>query len=350
MLRINLLPPYIYEGAKRRNVTILWAVVLAAVVGGFIYWKVQLDAEANRLIAERQQQEPIMQEAQRTQQKANELETQNAAIKAKWQFVKSANEFVSTAYPSVFDNVRNYTLRGVLYDSVVPAGQTVSISAYAPSLATVGHYMMAMERNPNISNVSIAMNSIPGFGGDQAAQNRGAAGPAGFFGGGASGPPGAPSAAGMAAPGAGGGPNAAMMAQMMSAGGGGGGGAGISGSQAAAMMMGGGRGMGAPAGGGGMARPPAPRPGGQQTGVRPPSGTGHDFSVTLTLLQPIPPAPSYPAGGGGGAQGGAMGNPMGAMMMGGPMGGGMMAPGPPPGASAGMGGGGRSAGAMAEDK
>ena len=57
MLRINLLPPYIYEGNKRRNVTILWLVILAAVVGGMVFAKLQIDAATE---ARRQETESLL--------------------------------------------------------------------------------------------------------------------------------------------------------------------------------------------------------------------------------------------------------------------------------------------------
>ena len=262
MLRINLLPPYIYEGNKRRNVTILWLVILAAVVGGMVFAKLQID---NATEARRQETEalrPNADLADRTQNEATAIEQANAALKAKADFVKLASEHNASTYPTLFDNIRNWTTRNVLYREVVPSGQVVNISAHAPSLTAVGHYMLAMERNPKITGLSIGMNSIPGY-------------------------------------------STSGLIRTASAGGG-------------------------------------------QQSAGPSLPGGHDFTVNLNLAQPIPGAPSYPAGGGGTTQPGMGAGPMmgGPMMGGGPPPGAMGGPppgmgGPPPGA---MGGGGMSMG------
>jgi hypothetical protein len=289
MLRINLLPPYIYEGAKRRNVVVLWAVVLAAVVGGFIFWKMQLAAEADRIAKMTQDETPDANLADNTQREADSITAANAVTRGKWEFVTQAKEHNSKHYIEVYDHVRDFTIDRVLYSGITPANDQVQINAYAPTLADVGHYMLAMERNPNIKNVSVAMNSVPGYpvsqSGAQQQQQQDQ-----FLGG--DNPPRA-GGQGTMSPG------------------------GVSGMGNAPMMMR--PGAGAQGGGGGQF-------GGQDTGptgARPPGGGGHDFAVTLTLNKPIPGAPTYPAGGGqqGGGTGG--GPAMGGMGGGSGMGGGM---------------------------
>ena len=269
MLRINLLPPYIYEGNKRRNVTILWVAILALVVGGMVFAKLQIDAATEARRAETEALRPNADRADALKQEASNIEQANQALKAKSDFVEGSNKHVAATYPPLFDNIRNWTITRVLYRDIVPQGQAVTINAHAPSLSEVGHYMLAMERNPNITGMSIGMNSIPSFG-----------------------------------------PNGPIRQQQQ--------GGGIGGAQG-------------------------------QAGPRLPGG--HDFTVSLALAQPIPGAPSYPAGGGGGGQqpgmGGGMGGPMGGMGGGPPPGMAPMGGGPPPGAGpmgGGSGGGGMSMG------
>lgn len=319
MLRINLLPPYIYEGAKRRNVVVLWVLVLAAVVGGFIFWKMKLAEEADRIAKETNDLEPTAAQADKYKTDANATIARNAVTKAKWTFVDTARGHNSKDYIEVFDHVRDYTISRVLYSGVAPANDEVRINAYAPTLADVGHYMLAMEKNPNIRNVSIAMNSIPSFpvqqGAAQQAQGNGDLGGfpmpgAGRRGGGGSGMPG-------------GGFGPVNAGGSFGAGGGSGGGSGGArggapfGPVSAGGSFGAGGGSGGGSGGGGAAGGAG---GNQQaSGARPPGGGGHDFSVTFALNKPIPPAPSYPAGGGGGggAPGGGPSMGGGSGMMGG---------------------------------
>lgn len=250
MLRINLLPPYIYEGAKRRNVMILWVIIILLVIGGFVFGKVQIDGQTAALVAEKESLTPNADKADRLQAEANRINEESKAIRDKRDFVKNARLHNSTTYQPVVYNIRDYTIKDVLYYSLQPAGQTVTITAYAPSLAKVGHYLMWMEHNPEISHVSISLSGLPSF-----------PVPPGFNG----------------------------------------------------------------------------QP--QGSGPRPPGAGGYDFTVTLTLVKPIPGAPVYMAGGQGG-QAGAPGMPgMGGMGGGFTAPGGMSAPaGPPmPGMSSPMG-------------
>jgi len=254
MLRINLLPPYIYEGAKRRNVTILWVVIILAVIGGFVFGKIQIDNQTAALVAEKERLTPDADKADRLQAEADRIRQESQAIRDKRDFVKNARLHNSTTYQPVVYNIRDYTIKDVLYYSLQPAGQTVTLTAYAPSLAKVGHYLMWMEHNPNISHVDISLTGLPTF-----------PVPPGFNG----------------------------------------------------------------------------QP--QGSGPRPPNAGGYDFTVTLTLVKPIPGAPAYAAGGGAAAGGAAPGGAMPGGMPG--MGGGFTAPGgisapagpPMPGMSSGMG-------------
>lgn len=292
MLRINLLPPYIYEGAKRRNAIVLWSVIVLLVIGGAVFGKVQLDKKAQQIKNDTAALQPQQAEAKQTQAKADAINTEIASLKAKADFVRDALRYDTDTYPSLFNNVRDYTISRVLYSSVIPANQTVTCSAYAPSLADVGHYLLAMERNPKITNVSIALNTIPSFPVTPAASSQASTGMTGPM-------------AGMEGPGMGG----SMMgsAPLM------GGMAGMGGSMMGGMPGMGGSMMGGMAGMGG--RMAGFGGGGQQTASTPrlPGGIGHDFTATLTLVNPVPAAPVYPPAGGAGQAAGGFGGMMGPM-------------------------------------
>src|SRR5438093_9256143 len=99
MLKINLLPPYIYEGAKRRNVVVLWSVALIAVIGGLIFWKTKLDAEAADWVAKTNAETSDATRADNTAAETGRVNGANAALKAKRDFVKSGREYNQNTYP-----------------------------------------------------------------------------------------------------------------------------------------------------------------------------------------------------------------------------------------------------------
>lgn len=165
MLRINLLPPYIYEGAKRRNVIIVWVIVFLAVIVGAMYYKSTIDAETKAMDEKAASLESKANTADANQQKADQVKQEGAVIVAKANFVKNARKHNEEVYPQLYHNIVAYTWNPVLYDLVsTEAGKdSIGMNAFAPTLNDLGQYIMAMERNPNIKQVDIKTNSIPGF-------------------------------------------------------------------------------------------------------------------------------------------------------------------------------------------
>jgi hypothetical protein len=174
MLRINLLPPYIYEGAKRRNVTVLWVVILLLVIGGFVYAKTTIDSQTADLRRQEQETQPKATEALNMASEAGRIKSDSQVIVGKANFVRNAVSHDRSVYQELLTNVARYTWPKVMYDGIRPEAQSVTLPAYAPTLRDVGHYMIYMERNPKISRVDVAINSIPSFpsGGQQGGGNQ----------------------------------------------------------------------------------------------------------------------------------------------------------------------------------
>ncbi|HSV74027.1 MAG TPA: hypothetical protein VLH79_09735 [Chthonomonadales bacterium] len=163
MLKINLLPPYIYEAGRKRLAFVVWVVAVLAVVGSFVAYRVILDGRAGEFDQMRLAEEPKQRQKQQAESEAASIRTASGAIRAKRDFVRDALAYNRNTYPPRVFNIRDYTLNTVIYSSLQPAGQTVTMEAFAPTLADVGRYLMWMEHNPNITNVAIAIGSIPGF-------------------------------------------------------------------------------------------------------------------------------------------------------------------------------------------
>ncbi len=163
MLRINLLPPYIYAGKKKTRVIVTWVLALAFVLGGFGWWYVSLGNQAKDWDTQKAALDQKANDADRFLSEAGTIDQQSQGIRDKAKFVRDSLDYNAKTYPTVIYQVRDYTIRNVLYSSLDPQGSTVSLAAYAPTLADVGHYMMWMERNPKIQNVNIGLQGLPQF-------------------------------------------------------------------------------------------------------------------------------------------------------------------------------------------
>ena len=163
MLRINLLPPYIYEGKKRIRTAVVWSLVLIMVIVGLLLFKSKIDGETGEINAQSTAKEPDATKADKYAKDASDTNAKSAVVRGKADFVSAAKVYDTTAYQEVVSNVARYTWPRVVYSGINASGQTVELPAFAPSLSDVGHYIMYMERNPAISRVDIALTTIPGF-------------------------------------------------------------------------------------------------------------------------------------------------------------------------------------------
>ncbi len=340
MLRINLLPPYIFDKQKKVKLAILWGVVAVAAMALFIVWNGSVASTLN---------DAKNQLTEATTQKGNydavekQIQDANAAVavtRSKQTFIANAKTN-NDAWPAVYEAMRDVTSPVILLESLAiePTNhKALDFVGFAKDELTIARWWMTLRNaKDRFDSVSFNLPSHPyippaaangtggmaGYGGMMGGRGMGyPGGMGGGFGGSGMGGRG-PMMAGMS-----GGMGSSMGAPMM---------AGMSGGG----KMGGISGMGSMAGMGGM--------GGRasaDTGLTEIEGrTGLNFTgvaiVKDTLAPPI--APTWPAGaaaaggfgGGMGGMGGGMSMPAG--MPG--MGGGRMPAASAPAASAPIGGG-----------
>jgi Tfp pilus assembly protein PilN len=298
MLRINLLPPYIYEGKKKKTWGLVWGLATAATVAGFMLYLSSL----NQTLAEEDEKKRVATELQGQYNtlvgQIDGVKRQIAETETKQKFIADSQVY-NDSWREGFLLVREVinpriVIKAINFDQT---RSSVIMQGFAPSeVDTIRWWMVLLKQADKFTNVNI---TLPPHGYEPGA----AAGAPGAMGG---------MAAGSMGGSMGGAPNFAATAGVASAGGGSMGGYG-------AMM--GGRG---PMGGGSMGG----MGGGAQSGdagVGTLDGrTGFHFVCTAGLKNPLkggPVAPAWPPAGGTGAAPGGMGmmggGSMGSMMMGG---------------------------------
>jgi hypothetical protein len=163
MLKINLLPPYVYEGAKRRTAFVIWFLLIVLASAGMGWLRYTVDQEGVEWNKKASDEKPEALLAAKFRSDAAAVTAQSATVVAKADFVRNARKYDIYTYPPRVANVLDYTISNVLYSSFAPKGTTISLSAYAPTLSDVADYVMWMEHNPKITNVSISLSGIPSF-------------------------------------------------------------------------------------------------------------------------------------------------------------------------------------------
>lgn len=288
MLRINLLPPYIYDKQKKVKWVVGSVVIFAATLIGLLAWansiNQQLAVETDRKNVAHTKQDEFNQVS--TQIKAEQDKV--AATKAKQEFVKSAKEY-NASWPATFELMRDVTSPSILLKSLsVQDRQMLAFNGWSGSEENIVRWWMDLRNSGLFSTVFFTLPEHP-YEPPQAAAN----GPGGVPGGGAGFFPGGPGGPGGGKFGgsSGGGPSF-LSASSGAAGGGSFGGFG-----------GGRKGGGFPGAGGGGGNS------GTTSEEEIEGRKGINFTATAVLKDPIPggkTAPTWPAGGGnsgGGANG-----------------------------------------------
>ena len=281
MLRINLLPPYIYDDLKRRNYMFVGGAICVAVVVGCGFWwmnakKVQEEANTRNEEAKTQKAKYDTEVTTIEGIKKGAADTQ-----AKSDFVNNSRTY-NDSWAKVYEDIRAMTAPKVVLNSMrLTSATNVEIQGFAPNELEVARWWMELRKSPYFAQVQFDLPSHPypptggGNTGGGATMTMGGGGMSGGMGGGAG--------------------QAAMMQAMM-----GGGRAGM-----------GGGGFG---GGGGAARSNA-NVGPTELEGRP----GISFVGHLILTKPLADGKSAPSWGnaGGGNSGGGFGGMSGGMSMGG---------------------------------
>lgn len=295
MLRINLLPPYIYDNIKKRNyMFVAAAIVLLAIVGcGFFYMnaKAQEKVASDRLAEAKTQKEKY----DALEAKIKSIQATAAAVQAKSDFVASARGY-NDGWPKMYEDLRGMTSPKVVLNSMrLTSPTSVEVVGYAPTELDVAQWWMELRKSDKFEQVQFDLPTHP------------------YPPSGASGGTGASMANFGGAPAGGGGMSGAGQGQAMMA----------------AMMSGrGGGGMGGMGGGGGTT---ARRSANANVGPTELEGRpGIAFAGRMTLKKAFADGkgtPTWPAGGAtsgtGGGMGGMMSGGMSGMMgSGGMMGGG----------------------------
>jgi hypothetical protein len=176
MLKLNLLPPNIYEPRKKRAWFAVFVVVWLALAGGLIAWQLSLVNLKSQKSEELQQQEAIVRQVEQTEREARNTKALVAPLLTRAQLADEIFR-ANRQYPKLYREVRRWTIDSVRYGSLgVAQGMSLQAQAVTRDLDEMARYLQVMLQCPLFTGVSISW-SAPGA----------AARPGGF--GGVGGPP-----------------------------------------------------------------------------------------------------------------------------------------------------------------
>jgi len=160
VLKINLLPAYIYERRKTRKAILGFSALFVAVVFAMVAWWVSLSNKQKEL--ERQ-----VADAEMRAQQVTAIEQQRDAERAKLPTIKAKVDFMDALMgynleaPKLLEEIAKYTYGRIRLTSIqINGGNQVTIQGHARTLGDCGRYLMNLYRAQHIFS-SVVISGVP---------------------------------------------------------------------------------------------------------------------------------------------------------------------------------------------
>lgn len=161
MLKINLLPPYIYEKRRVRMAALLFGVLLLGIVAAMMGWYVLLCAKQRQLAIQVADMEQKANEVRQLEAQAQAEEQKIPRIESKVDFIEGVMAY-NLMYPKLYEELAKYTYSRIVYQSVEPAAGELKMTAHARSVGDCGRYLLNMYRASHVFS-SVTISSVPGW-------------------------------------------------------------------------------------------------------------------------------------------------------------------------------------------
>lgn len=156
MLKLNLLPPNIYEPRKKRTWFAVFVVIWLVLAGGLIAWQLSLVNLKTQKSEELQQQEAIVRQVEQTEQEAQNTRALVSPLLTRVQLADEVFKY-NKQFPSLYRQVRRWTIDSVRYDNMgVAQGMVLQAQAVTRDLDEMARYLQVMLQCPLFTGVSIS--------------------------------------------------------------------------------------------------------------------------------------------------------------------------------------------------
>lgn len=161
MIKINLLPPNIYEARTIKRLVALFAVILVLIVFAGVSYTAKLKKDTEAKKAEADMAESLTKQAQQYESQAQSIRSGIAPIQQKVEFFKAVQSY-NEQYPKLYEELTKFTYAKVIYSQLTPSGSALQIQAFAPSLSDVGRYLLNLYKATHVFT-SVAISAVPGY-------------------------------------------------------------------------------------------------------------------------------------------------------------------------------------------
>ncbi len=161
MLRINLLPPYIYDKQKKVKLAVFWAAIVAAALGAFLLWFVTLNKTLNDDKATQATAEDYRTQFQAVEKDITNEKAARAEIERRQVFIASAQKY-NDSWPAAFETMRDVTANNILLKSMSfdKARKVVSFTGFAKTEEDIVRWWQYLRNNYAGPDASLPFDNV----------------------------------------------------------------------------------------------------------------------------------------------------------------------------------------------
>ncbi len=161
MLRINLLPPYIYDKQKKVKLAVLWAAIVAAALGAFLLWFVTLNKTLNDQKALQTTAEEYRTQYTAVEADINKEKSARAEIERRQVFIANAQKY-NDAWPAAFETMRDVTANNILLKSMSfdQSRKVVNFTGFAKSEQDIAKWWEYLRNNYSGPDAALPFDNV----------------------------------------------------------------------------------------------------------------------------------------------------------------------------------------------
>lgn len=167
MLKINLLPPYIFERRKVKQAAFLFGLLFVATFCGMVTWWYMLGKKEANLKEELAIMKANADQVLAIENTIKAEEGKIPPIKERLEYFAAIREY-NGKFPALYEELARYTYERILYRSIQPSNNSLTINAHAKSIGDCGRYLLNMYRARHLFS-DVKISAVPGYPNDLAA-------------------------------------------------------------------------------------------------------------------------------------------------------------------------------------
>ena len=161
MIKINLLPPNIFEARAVKRLMVVFGVIALVIIVACAAWTMKISSDTRAMAAQADDVQRLSEQAAGIRAQADGERARIAPMDQKRQFFEAVWDY-NSKYPDLYEDLAKFTYAKVTYSQLTPSSGTLQLQAVAPTLSDAGRYLLNLYRATHIFS-SVSISAVPGY-------------------------------------------------------------------------------------------------------------------------------------------------------------------------------------------